>query len=76
MGAQESLIANLNNPDEASATVMVYGSGFDKIESKHLEKLKSSVLVITGGEDAGATQTAINFLVSMREAKRPFISIL
>ena len=72
MGGQESLIANLNNPDEVSATVMIYGSGFDKIESKRLEKLKSSVLVITGGEDAGATQTAINFLVSMREAKRPY----
>jgi carboxymethylenebutenolidase len=53
MGGQESLIANLNDPDELSATVMIYGSGFDKIESKRLEKLKSSVLVITGGEDAG-----------------------
>lgn len=72
MGGQESLIANLNDPDEVSATVMVYGSGFDKIESKRLEKLKSSVLVITGGEDAGATQAAINFLTSMREAKRPY----
>jgi len=72
MGGQESLIANLNNPDEVSATVMIYGSGFDKIESKRLEKLKSSVLVITGGEDAGATQAAINFLASMREAKRPY----
>ena len=72
MGGQESLIANLNDPDEVSATVMIYGSGFDKIESKRLEKLKSSVLVITGGEDAGATQAAINFLASMREAKRPY----
>jgi len=72
MGGQESLIANLNNPDEVSATVMIYGSGFDKIDSKRLEKLKGSVLVITGGEDAGATQAAINFLASMREAKRPY----
>ena len=72
MGGQESLIANLNNPDEVSATVMIYGSGFDKIESKRLEKLKSSVLVITGGEDAGATQAAINFFASVREAKRPY----
>jgi len=72
MGGQESLIANLNNPDEVSATVMIYGSGFEKIESKRLEKLKSSVLVITGGEDAGATQAAINFLASMREAKQPY----
>ena len=72
MGGQESLIANLNDPDEVRATVMIYGVGFDKSESKRLEKLKSSVLVITGGEDAGATQAAINFLASMREAKRPY----
>jgi len=72
MGGQESLIANLNDPDEVRATVMIYGVGFDKSESKRLEKLKSSVLVITGGEDAGATQAAINFFASVREAKRPY----
>src|SRR6266571_8095071 len=71
MGAQESLIANLNDPEAVSATVMIYGFGFDKTDIKRLERLKSSVLVIAGGEDTGATQAAINFLSTMKEAKRP-----
>lgn len=49
---------------------MIYGFGFDKIDPKRLERLKSSVLVIAGGEDAGGVQAAINFLSSMKEAKR------
>ncbi len=72
MGAQESLNANLNDPEAVSATVMIYGSGFDKIDTKRLERLKSPVLVIAGTEDTDATQAAINFLFSMREAKRPY----
>ena len=72
MGGQESLNATLNDPEEASATVMIYGSGVDKIDIKRLEKLKCPVLVITGGEDTGATQAAINFLSNMKEAKRPY----
>src|SRR6266481_1955409 len=72
-----------NNPRNASALldtarlpltfmeVIVYGSGFDKIDRKRLERLRSPVLVIAGGEDTGATQAAINFLSTMREAKRP-----
>jgi carboxymethylenebutenolidase len=71
MGAQESLIANLNDPEAVSATVMIYGFGFDKTDIKRLERLKSSVLVIAGGEDTGATQADINFLSTMKEAKRP-----
>ena len=71
MGAQESLIANLNDPEAMSATVMLYGFGFDKIDTKRLERLKSPVLVIAGGEDTGTTQAAINFLSSTKEAKRP-----
>ncbi len=71
MGGQESLNANLNDPQAVSASVLIYGSGFDKIDAKRLERLQSPVLVITGGEDTGATQAAINFLSSMREAKRP-----
>jgi carboxymethylenebutenolidase len=72
MGGQESLNANLNDPEAVSATVMIYGSGFDKIDIKRLERLQSPVLVITGGEDTGATQAAINFLSNMKEAKRPY----
>ncbi len=72
MGAQESLNANLNDPVAVSATVMIYGSGFDRIETKRLDRLKSPVLVITGEEDTGAVQAAINFFSRMKEAKRSF----
>jgi carboxymethylenebutenolidase len=72
MGGQESLNANLNDPGAVSATVIIYGSGFDKIDTKRLVKLQSPVLVIAGGEDTDATQAAINFLSNMKEAKRPY----
>jgi carboxymethylenebutenolidase len=72
MGALESLNANLNAPEAVSATVMIYGAGFDKIDRRRLERLKSPVLVIAGAEDTGATQAAINFLSSMKEARRSY----
>lgn len=72
MGGQESLNANLNDPDAVNATVMIYGAGFDKIAPTRLEKLKSTVLVVTGAEDTGATQAAVDFLSRMKEAKRPY----
>lgn len=72
MGGQESLNANLNDPEAVSATVIIYGSGFDKIDTKRLEKLNSPVLAITGSEDTVAVQAAINFLSSMKEAKRRY----
>ena len=70
MGGQESLNANLNDPEAVSATVIIYGSGFDKIEIERLERLKSPVLVITGAEDGNALGTALNFLGRMKTAKR------
>ena len=70
MGGQESLFANLNDPDAVSATAIVYGSGFDKLETARLERLKSPVLVISGSEDTGAVETASGFLAKMRTAKR------
>ncbi|MGC2196846.1 MAG: dienelactone hydrolase family protein [Terriglobales bacterium] len=72
MGGLESLNANLNDPEAVSATVIIYGFGFDKIDTKRLEKLKSPVLAIAGSEDTGAVQAIINFLSSMKEAKRPY----
>jgi len=62
MGGQESLNANLNDPQAVSASVIIYGFGFDKIDTRQLEKLKSTVLVIAGSEDSGAMQAAIHFL--------------
>jgi carboxymethylenebutenolidase len=72
MGGQESLNANLNDPEAVSATVIIYGSGFDKIDTKRLERIKSPVLAIAGSEDTSAVQAAINFFSSMKEAKRPY----
>lgn len=72
MGGLESLNANLNDPEAVSATAMIYGSGFDKIDTNRLERLRSPVLAITGDEDTGAMQAAINFLSSMKEAQRPY----
>jgi carboxymethylenebutenolidase len=71
MGGQESLNANLHDPEAVNASVMIYGSGFDKIDTKRLERLQSPVLVIAGGQDIVAAQAAVNFLSVMREAKRP-----
>jgi dienelactone hydrolase len=50
--------------------VIVYGFGFDKLETSRLERLKSPVLVISGAEDTGAVQAASGFLVNMKTAKR------
>jgi hypothetical protein len=43
MGGLESFHANLNDPEEVSASVMVYGFDFDKIDTKTLERLQSPV---------------------------------
>ena len=71
MGGLESLNANLNDPEAVSATIIVYGSGFDRIDTKRLERLKSPVLVIAGAEDTDAVQAAIHFLSTMKEANGP-----
>jgi carboxymethylenebutenolidase len=76
MGGQESLNANLNDPDAVSATVIIYGFGFDKIDPKRLERLKGPVLSIAGSDDTGAVQTTINFLSSMKIAKRPYEMVI
>ena len=72
MGGYQSLNANLNDPDAVSATVIVYGFGFDKINQARLATLKSPVLVITGAEDTGAVQAGLDFVPNMRQAKRPY----
>jgi carboxymethylenebutenolidase len=70
MGGQESLLANLNDPDAVSATAIVYGFGFEKLDTARLEKLKGPVLVISGSEDTGAVQAASGFLANMKTANR------
>jgi len=70
MGGQQALIANLNNPDAVSGTVMVYGFGFETVDTSRLQKLESPVLVISGAKDSGATDAAIHFLSNMKTADR------
>ena len=70
MGGREALYANLNDPHAVSATVMVYGFGFDAIETKQLHKLEGPVLVVSGAEDKGAVEAGIHFLANMKAAQR------
>jgi dienelactone hydrolase len=70
MGGQHALHATLNDPEAISASVIIYGFGFDTIDVKELERLRSPVLVISGSEDKGALDAAIHFQVNMKEAKR------
>ena len=70
MGGQHALNANLNDPASVSATVVIYGFGFDSIDTPRLQKLQSPVLVISGSEDKGAADTAIHYLSNMQTAKR------
>ncbi len=72
MGGLEALNANLDDPDAVSATAIIYGSGFDKIEKARLGKLKSPVLAITGSLDEDSLQSSINFLSTAREANKSF----
>lgn len=70
MGGQHALIANLNDPDAVSATVMIYGFGFDTLDAQQLQKLKSPVLVISGSADNGAADTALHYFSNMKAAQR------
>jgi alpha,alpha-trehalase len=72
MGGLQALNANLDDPDAVSATVIVYGSGFDQIEKARLGKLKSPVLAITGSRDDDSLRSSIGFLSITRETNQPF----
>lgn len=60
-GGVDAMNANLMDPDLFSATVIIYGGGYDKIEKDRLEKLRSPVLAITGALDEWPVQAALNF---------------
>ena len=61
-GGIDALNANFMAPELFSATVIVYGGGYDKLEKETLDKLKSPLLVITGSPDEWPKQAALNFL--------------
>src|SRR5258708_35702860 len=69
MGGQESLNANLDDPEAVSASVMIYAFAFDKIDARRPEKLKSTGLVMAGSEASAAIQLAINCLFTIKKTK-------
>ncbi len=60
-GGVDAMNANLMDPESFSATVIVYGGGYDTISKSRIEKLKSPVLAITGAKDEWPVQAALHF---------------
>jgi carboxymethylenebutenolidase len=65
-GGIDAMNANLMAPELFSATVIVYGGNYDKIEKEKLDRLKSPVLAITGSLDDWPLQAALNFLTNQK----------
>lgn len=63
-GGIDAMNANLMAPELFSATVIVYGGDYDKIDKEKLDKLESPVLAITGSLDEWPLQAALNFLTN------------
>jgi carboxymethylenebutenolidase len=66
-GGVDAMKATLMEPELFSATVIVYGGDYDKIEKSRLDKLKTPVLAITGSLDNWPLQAALNFLKNENE---------
>jgi dienelactone hydrolase len=71
-GGVDAMNATLMEPDLFSATIIVYGGGYDKIRQSRLDKLKSPVLAITGSLDNWPLQAGINFLASEKNKSFEF----
>ena len=63
-GGVDAMNANLMDPEAFSATVIIYGGDYDKIEQASIEKLRSPVLAITGSLDEWPVQAALNFFAN------------
>lgn len=61
-GGIDAMRANLLDPESFSATIIVYGGGYDKIPQENLATLKSPFLAITGALDNWPKEAALNFL--------------
>lgn len=66
-GGIDAMNANLMAPDLFSATAIVYGGSYDKIEKEKLDKLRSPVLAITGALDEWPREAALNFLQNHKD---------
>lgn len=72
MGGIEALQASLNDPAGVQATVIVYGSGFDRLDPARLARLHGSLLVVAGALDDGSVQAAVQMLKRTAELPRTF----
>jgi carboxymethylenebutenolidase len=66
-GGIDAMNATLMEPGLFSATIIIYGGGYDTIEKSRLVKLKTPLLAITGSSDSGPLQAAINFLTNQKD---------
>jgi dienelactone hydrolase len=65
-GAVDAMKVNLLAPEIFSASILVYGGGYDQIDKAKLNQLSSPVLAITGALDKGALDAAQNFLATQK----------
>jgi carboxymethylenebutenolidase len=63
-GGIDAMNATLLEPELFSATIIVYGGGYDKIEQSRLDHLRNPVLAITGSLDQWPLQAGLNFLAN------------
>jgi carboxymethylenebutenolidase len=66
-GGIDALKATLMEPDLFSATIIVYGGNYEKIEKSSLDKLKTPILAIMGTLDNWAVQSALSFFATEKD---------
>ena len=71
-GGVDAMNATLLEPDLFSATIIVYGGGYDKIRQSRLDNLKNPVLAITGSLDNWPLQAGFNFLANEKSKSFEF----
>ena len=71
-GGIDAMNATLMEPELFSATIIVYGGGYDKIEQSRLDHLKNPVLAITGSLDSWPLQAGLNFLANEKSKSFEF----
>ena len=71
-GGIDAMNATLMEPDLFTATIIVYGGGYDRIQQSRLDKLKNPVLAITGSLDNWPLQAGINFLANEKNKSFEF----
>jgi carboxymethylenebutenolidase len=71
-GGVDAMNATLLEPQLFSATIIVYGGGYDKIGQSRLNKLNNPVLAITGSLDAWPLQAGMDFLANEKDKSFEF----